>query len=81
MLPTNFKSIGLLVQEKKPKIDFQDGRHGGHIGFPSETILAISDLQVTLMLSTKFHVHRPFGLGEEAKKKKKKKKHTHTHTQ
>ena len=32
------------------------------------------DLQVTLMLPTKFGVNWPFGSGEEAKKKKKKKK-------
>ena len=44
----SFKSIGLLVQEKKWKIDFQDGRHGFLFG----TILAIFDLQVTLMLPT-----------------------------
>ena len=30
MLPTKFKSVGLSVQEKKRKIDFQDG---GHLGF------------------------------------------------
>ena len=49
----NFKSIGILVQEKKQKIYFQDGRHGSHLGFPIETILAICNLQVTPMLSTK----------------------------
>ena len=38
------ESVGLSVLEKKPKIDFQDG---GHLGFPIETILAISVLQVT----------------------------------
>ena len=27
----SFKLIVLLVQEKKRKIDFQDGRHGGHL--------------------------------------------------
>ena len=50
MLPTYFKSIGLLVQEKKRKIDFQDGRHCGHLGFLIGRILAIFDLQVTPML-------------------------------
>ena len=34
------KSTGLSVQEKKPKIDFQDGGHGGDLGFPIGTILA-----------------------------------------
>ena len=37
----SFKSIGPSVQEKKRKIDFHDGRHGSHLGFPIEKILAI----------------------------------------
>ena len=49
------------------KIDFQDGHHGGHLGFPISKILAIFYLQVTLMLPTKFGVNWPFGSGEEAK--------------
>ena len=53
--------------QKKQKIDFQDG-HGGHLGFPIGTILAIFDVQVTLMLLTEFHVNWPFGSGEEANK-------------
>ena len=44
-----------MVQEQK--IDFQDGCHGGHLGFPIGTILAIFDLQVTPMLSNKFRVN------------------------
>ena len=63
----SLESIGLSVQEKKQKIDFQDGRHGGHLGFPIGTILAIFDLQVTLMLPSKFGVNWPFSSGEEAK--------------
>ena len=62
-----FKSTGLSVQLKKRKIDFQDDGHGGHLGFPIGTILAIFDLQVTLMLSTKFQVNWLLGLGEEVK--------------
>ena len=54
------KSIGLSVQEKKRKIDFQDG---GHLGFPIGTILATFDLQVTLMLPTKYRVNWPRGVG------------------
>ena len=50
----SFKSVGLWVQKKKRKIYFQDGGHGSHLGFPVRTILAIFDLQVALMLSTKF---------------------------
>ena len=55
------ESIGLSAQEKKRKIDFQDGDHGGHLGFPIGTILATFDLQVTLMLSTKFRVNWHLG--------------------
>ena len=40
----SLESIGLLVQEKKRKIDFQDGCHGGHLGFLIGKILAIFDL-------------------------------------
>ena len=36
------------------KIDFQDGGYGRHLGFQIRTILVIFDLQVTLMLPTKF---------------------------
>ena len=51
MLPISIESIGHSVQEKKPKTGFKDYRHGGHLGFPILTILAIFDL---LMLPTKF---------------------------
>ena len=34
ILPMNFEPIALLVQEKKFKTDFQDGRHGRNLGFP-----------------------------------------------
>ena len=59
-------SVGLLVQQKKRKIDFQDGRLGGHLIVSIETILAIFDLQVTFMLPTKFRVNWPFSSGGEA---------------
>ena len=55
------------MQEKKRKIDFQNGSHGGHLWFPIGTSLAIFDLQVTLMLPPKFQVNWLLGLGEEAK--------------
>ena len=41
ILPMNFESIALSVQEKKLKTDFQDGRHGPNLGFPIATIWAI----------------------------------------
>ena len=47
------------------KIEFQDGGHGGHLGFSTGMILAIFFfffiLQITAMLTTKFQVNWPFG--------------------
>ena len=54
------ESIGLSVQEKKRKTDFQDG---GHLGFPNGTILVIFHLQVTPMLPTKYRVNWLRGVG------------------
>ena len=61
------KSIGFSVKKKKRKIDFQDGGHRGHLGFPFGTLLAIFDLQVIQILPTKFQVNWPFDSGERAK--------------
>ena len=61
----SLESTDVSVQEKKRKIDFQDGGNGGHLGLPIGTILAIFGLQVTL--PSKFGVNWPFGSGEEAK--------------
>ena len=51
------------------KLDFQDGRHSGHLRFLIETILATFALQVIPMLLSKFWVKWPLGSGEEAKNK------------
>ena len=59
----SLESIDLSAQEKKRKIDFQDGGHGDHLEFPIGTILAVFDLQVTLMLPTKYRVNWPRGVG------------------
>ena len=64
-LVTRHVSIGLLVQEQKFKIDFQNGSHVGRIRFPIWTLLAIFDLQVTSILPMKFQVHWPFCWGEK----------------
>ena len=53
------ESVGLSAQEKKRKIDFQDGRHGCHFRFLISMILAIFDLQVTPMPPSKFGVNWP----------------------
>ena len=67
MLPSKFGVNWPFGSGEEAKIDFQDGGHGGHLGFPIGTILAIFDLQVTLMVPSKFGVNWPFGSGEEAK--------------
>ena len=62
-----WSQLAFRFRRRSEKIDFQDGFHGGHLGFPIGTILAIFDLQVTPMLPSKFGVNWPFGSGEEAK--------------
>ena len=66
MLPTMF-GVNWLLGLGEEVIDFQDGCHGGHHGFPIGKILAIFYLQVTRMLPSKFGVNWPFRSGEEAK--------------
>ena len=62
----SYETNGLSVQEKKQKTDFQDGSHGGHLGFPIRMIFATFDLPLNLILPTKFQANWPFG-SEEAK--------------
>ena len=66
---TSFETIGFLVQEKKLKIDFHGGSHGGHFGFPIRMILATFDLQVTLIFPIKFRVNWQFPSGQEVQNK------------
>ena len=66
MLPTKFQVNWPFGSGEEAKIDFQDGHHGGHLGFLIRTILALFDLEVTPMLPTKFQVH--FGLLEKKQK-------------
>ena len=44
----------------KGKIDFQGGRHGGHLGLQIGTILVIFDLQVTRIFSRWLRGHLGF---------------------
>ena len=67
MLPKKFGVNWPVSSGGEEKRVFQDGCHGGHLGFPIGTILAIFDLYVTLMLPTMFGVNLLLGLGEEAK--------------
>ena len=57
--------LDLWFKETNFEIDVQDGSRGSYIGFPIETILPSFDLQVTLMLSTKFLVNWTFRVQEE----------------
>ena len=54
----------LLGSGEEAKIDFQDGCHGGHLGFTTGTILAIFLSTSHPMLPSKFGVNWPFGSGE-----------------
>ena len=56
MLPSKF-GVNWPFGSEEAKIDFQDGGHGGHLGIPIGRILSIFDLQVTLMLPTKYRVN------------------------
>ena len=58
----SFKSIGLLVQEKKCKIGFQDGSH-----HPNDLSYFLSTSHPIPMLPIKFQVSWPFSSGGEAK--------------
>ena len=67
MLPTKFGVKWLLGLGEEAKNRFQDGCHGGHLGFPIGTIFGIFYLQVSPMLPSSFKGNKPFGSGEEAK--------------
>ena len=62
----SLESSGLSVEEKKCKIDSQDGCHGGYLEFPIRMFLAFFDLQVDQIFCTKFCLNWPFSSGEEA---------------
>ena len=57
MLPNKFGVNWPFESGETRKIDFQDGGHGGHLGFPINMILAIFNLQDTLMFPTKYRVN------------------------
>ena len=50
--------------------EFQDGRHGGHLGNGNETILAILNLHVATMPPTKFQPNPTYGSGGDVEKVK-----------
>ena len=64
MLPTKFQVNWPFGSGEEAKTDFQDG---GHLEFSIRLILAIFDLQFTLMIPTKLQVNYLFASGEEVK--------------
>ena len=64
---TSFESISISVQQKKLKINFQDGDCGTHLQFLIGTILAIFALQINLILPVKFPVKWPWVSGVEVR--------------
>ena len=63
MLPTKFGVNWPSVQEKKRKIDFQDGPHGGHLGFPIGNDFSYFCSISHPMLPTKYRVNWPRDVG------------------
>ena len=63
MLPSKFGVNWPFGSGEEAKIDFQDGGHDSHLGFPIRTSLAIFDLQVTPMLPIKYRVNWPRDVG------------------
>ena len=59
--------LALWFRKISEKKEFQDGCIGSYLGFPIQIIKGILDLQVTLMLPTKFQVKWPFSSEAEAK--------------
>ena len=57
----------IIFSGEKAKKFFQDVGHGSHLEFLIKTILAIFDLQVTLIHPTSIGINWPFSSGEEAK--------------
>ena len=54
---SNLVLVEMLFEE------FQDGHHGGHLGYWNGTILAILNHCVTVMLPIKFWLNPTYGLG------------------
>ena len=61
----SLESVCLSVQEKKRKIDFQKGSHGGHLGFQND--FSYFDLLIIPMLPIMFQDNWPFVSREEVK--------------
>ena len=47
--------------------EFQDGHHGGHLGYRNRMILAILTLHVATIPPTKFQLNPTYGSGGDVK--------------
>ena len=63
-LPSSFGSIGLTVWEMSFE-EFQDGRHGSHLGYRKWTILAVHNLHVAPMSPFEFWPWRPSWISKQ----------------
>ena len=61
--PSSFSAIRLAVWEEMLLEEFQDGHHGGQLGYGNGTILAILNLCVTVMPPIKFQLNQTSSLG------------------
>ena len=52
-----------MVREEMSFEEFQNGHHGGHLGYQIGTILAILNLYITVMPPIKFQLNLTYGLG------------------
>ena len=58
-----------MVWEEMSFEEFQDGHHGGHLGYQKGTILAILNLHVAIMPPTKFQLNPTYVSGDVEKVK------------
>ena len=63
-LQSSFSSIQLTVWEEMSFEEFQDGPHGGHLGYRNGIILATLNLYVPPMPPIMFLLNPTYGLGD-----------------
>ena len=62
-LPPSFGSVWLTFLRQMIFEDFQDGLHGGHLGYRNKLILAILNLHVASMPPTNFQLNPTYHSG------------------
>ena len=59
-----------MILEEMLFEEFQDGLHGGHLGYHNGKILAILNLHAATMPPTKFQLNPTYGSGGDVEKVK-----------